>query len=466
LEFFKELSKKIEEDKHRFHMPGHKGKESVVYDVFKDIVKFDFTEIDGTDNLNNPRGIIKNLQNRLSNLYGTKKSYILVNGSTSGIQSAILSQSMPKDKILIQRDCHKAVYNSLIIGDLDCEFIWTGFDTSLKLKKTLDLKELEQALEENEIKLVVVTYPTYYGICSNIEKIAEIVHRKGALLIVDEAHGGHLKFSKKLPKGAEDLGADIVIQSLHKTLPALTQTSAVHVCSRRVDVERLETFIKMFQTSSPSYILMLSVESALNYMEEKGSKNLDKIVEYLRECIENDSDNIFMKKSYIEKELNCQYDDTKLLISLYNNGIRGYKVKDELKKQGIYTELWDLVYNIAYITGADSIEDISLIFSAVKRIENNVDKDKTNNIEFKKFKPARKMTINNAFYKPKTHKRVEDLKGEIAGDFVIPYPPGIPLICPGELIEEDHVEYIKELQDENIEILGIKDDKISVLFQY
>jgi len=115
LEFFKELSKKIEEDKHRFHMPGHKGKESVVYDVFKDIVKFDFTEIDGTDNLNNPRGIIKNLQNRLSNLYGTKKSYILVNGSTSGIQSAILSQSMPKDKILIQRDCHKAVYNSFII---------------------------------------------------------------------------------------------------------------------------------------------------------------------------------------------------------------------------------------------------------------------------------------------------------------------------------------------------------------
>lgn len=463
MEFYEKLSKKSVEDRYRFHMPGHKGNEESVFDVFRDVVKLDFTEIDGTDNLNNPKGIIKKLQKRLSEIYGTKKSYILVNGSTSGIQSSLLSQSQPKDKILIQRDCHKAVYNSLILGDLDCEFIWTDYDRDLNLKKPLNIEELKSILEENDVKIVVVTYPTYYGICCDIEKIAEVVHGKGALLIVDEAHGGHFNFTDKLPMGAEKLGADIVIQSLHKTLPALTQTSAVHVCSDRVDVGKLESFLKIFQTSSPSYLLMLSVESALDYMEKKGSKNLDTIIDFLRKLKTLDDDNIFVKKNLIEEKFACDYDETKLLISLYKYGIRGTPVKDELKELGIYTEMWDLVYNIAYITAADSTENISYLFRSVKEIKDKIKKMDENNIDFKKFKPIRKMSIRSAFYKPKTFKDIEKIENEISGDFIIPYPPGIPLICPGELIDKEHVKYIKSLLEEDIEILGIEKNKIAVL---
>jgi len=463
LDFYRELKKKTIDDKYRFHMPGHKGKKNTVPDIFREFVGYDFTEIDGTDNLNNPKGIIKKLQDRLSKVYGTKKSYILVNGSTSGLQSAILSQTKPKDKILIQRDSHKAIYNSLILGDIDCEFIWTEYDTSLNLKKPVDLIDLEKTLDSNDIKLVVVTYPTYYGICSNIEEIAKIVHSRGALLIVDEAHGGHFKFSEDLPIGAEDLGADIVVQSLHKTLPALTQTSAIHVCSNRVDILSLESFIKMIQTSSPSYLLMLSVEGALDFMDKEGRSNLSKILEHIRKLKNSSNKEIFLKKSYIENKYSCKYDETKLLISFYDKGIKGSQIKDELKKQGVYTELWDLVYNVAYITPADSIEDITCLFRNIENITVNKPLEGNRDIEFHKFKPVKKMTVRDAFYKNKIKKDVKNLENEISGDFIIPYPPGIPIICPGELIEDGHVNYIKRLIDEGIEILGVENDLVTVL---
>ncbi|HCX04342.1 MAG TPA: arginine / lysine / ornithine decarboxylase, partial [Clostridiales bacterium] len=266
MEFYKGLLKAAEKDSYRYHMPGHKGKKDIFGDFEKNIVGIDFTEVEGTDNLHNPQGIIKDLQKRLSEIYGTRKTYVLINGSTVGLQSAILSQTVPKDKIIIQRDCHKAVYNSIILGDLNQEYIWTNFNKDIGIKEPVNIDSFEKQIKNSGVKVVVVTYPTYYGICSDIEKIAQITHDNNALLIVDEAHGAHLKFSKKLPKPAEELGADIVVQSLHKTLPAFTQTSALHVCSDRVDIQRLESFLKMLQSSSPSYVLMASVDKALDYM--------------------------------------------------------------------------------------------------------------------------------------------------------------------------------------------------------
>ncbi len=463
MKFYKELLKTAKKDKFRYHMPGHKGKKEIFGDLGENIVSIDFTEVEGTDNLHNPKTIIKDLQNRLSEIYDTKKSYILINGSTVGLQSAILSQTSPKDKVLIQRDCHKAVYNSMFLGDLNPEYIWTNFNKELYIKEPIDIEKFEKKIKNSDTKIVVVTYPTYYGICSNIEKIAEITHENNAILIVDEAHGAHLKFSNQLPQAAEELGADIVVQSLHKTLPAFTQTSALHVCSDRVDIVRLESFLKMLQSSSPSYVLMASIDKAMDYMQEKGIENIEAIVKEIR-TLKNKTENLFIKKEDIEEILKCNYDETKLLISLYKKGITGAEVEKRLRDPyGIFTELWDIVYNLAYVSPADSIEDIRYLFNSVEEIYQNIEAKDISEIEFEIFKPEKKVSLKDAFYLDKRKIDIKEAANKISGDFIIPYPPGIPIICPGELIENKHVKYFEKLITENIEILGIEENQISIL---
>ena len=463
LEFYKELLEIARKDKYRYHMPGHKGKKEIFGDFGENLLSIDFTEVEGTDNLHNPKTIIKSLQKRLSNIYHTKKSYILINGSTVGLQSAILSQSMPKDKVIIQRDCHKAVYNSLVLGDLNPEYIWTDYNKELHIKEPIDVEKFRNIIKKYRAKLVVVTYPTYYGICSDIEKIAEISHENNALLIVDEAHGAHLKFSKKLPKGAEDLGADIVVQSLHKTLPAFTQTSALHVCSDRVDVGSLESFLKMLQSSSPSYILMSSVDIALDYMMKKGIKNLDNILEEIR-FLKKDKEDIFISKEKIEDAFKCRYDESKLLINLYKKGFTGSETEKILRDHyGIYTELWDIVYDLAYVSPCDTLDDIRHIFDSVSEITCNEKTKEYQSLEFQVYKPKKEVSLREAFYSEKIKIDIEDCENRISGDFIIPYPPGIPIICPGEIIIEKHVKYLKKLIRENIEILGIEENCISIL---
>jgi lysine decarboxylase len=463
VEFYKGLLKAAEKDSYRYHMPGHKGKKDIFGDFEKNIVGIDFTEVEGTDNLHNPQGIIKDLQKRLSEIYGTRKTYVLINGSTVGLQSAILSQTVPKDKIIIQRDCHKAVYNSIILGDLNQEYIWTNFNKDIGIKEPVNIDSFEKQIKNSGVKVVVVTYPTYYGICSDIEKIAQITHDNNALLIVDEAHGAHLKFSKKLPKPAEELGADIVVQSLHKTLPAFTQTSALHVCSNRVDIQRLESFLKMLQSSSPSYVLMASVDKALDYMVEKGSENIDNVVEEIR-ILKKRHRGLFLDKEEVENQLGCNYDESKLLINLYDKGITGGTVEKVLRESyGVYTELWDIQYDLAYVSPADSIDDIRYLFNSVKEISENFKDEVQESPEFEVFKPNKKLSIREAFYSNKKKVNLEDGINSTSGEFIIPYPPGIPVICPGELIEDKHVEYFKRLMDENVDILGIEDNCISIL---
>jgi len=463
LEFYKELLEIAQKDKYRYHMPGHKGKKEALGEFGENLVSIDFTEVEGTDNLHNPKTIIKNLQKRLSNVYNTKKSYILINGSTVGLQSAILSQSMPKDKIIIQRDSHKAVYNSVILGDLHPEYIWTDYSKELYIKGPIDVEKFQNVIRKSRAKLVVLTYPTYYGICSDIERIADITHENNALLIVDEAHGAHLKFSKKLPKGAEDLGADIVVQSLHKTLPAFTQTSALHVCSHRVDLVKLESFLKMLQSSSPSYILMASVDKSLDYMIENGMENLDSILEEVR-FLKKGKEDFFISKEKIEDTFKCRYDECKLLISLYKKGFTGSETEKILREHyNIYTELWDIVYDLAYLSPCDTLEDIRYIFNSVNEMSSLKKAKGYHSLEFKVYEPQKEVSLRKAFYSEKNKIDIEDCKDRISGDFIIPYPPGIPIICPGEVITKEHIKYLKKLIRENIEVLGIEENCISIL---
>ena len=240
-----------------FHMPGHKRRK----DDFANPFFIDITEIEGFDNLHHAEGILKDAQDRAAALYHSEETYFLVNGSTCGILAAVSACTARGGKILMARNCHKAAYHAAYLRGLDIEYLYPEKEDIFGINGGIHEDIVEKALEEfQDIQAVMITSPTYDGVVSNVEKIAQIVHRKGIPLIVDEAHGAHFGFHEYFPKSSVEMGADLVIHSLHKTLPSLTQTALLHVNGNRVDRECLRKFLDIYQTSSPSYVFMAGMD--------------------------------------------------------------------------------------------------------------------------------------------------------------------------------------------------------------
>ena len=250
-ELYDKILEYTESDFYPFHMPGHKRN---VLDVDNPYF-YDITEIDGFDNLHNPQGILKDKMDAAKEFYDSDKTFFLVNGSTCGIMAAISSVVKEKESVLVARNCHKSVFSAIYINNLDVQYVLPDYIERYGIDGGISPSKVEMMLDKNpEIKAVIITSPTYEGVVSDVEKIAEIAHSRNVVLIVDEAHGAHFGMHKAFPKSALSQGADIVIQSLHKTLPALTQTAIMHVKSRLVDIKKLEAMISVFETSSPSYV--------------------------------------------------------------------------------------------------------------------------------------------------------------------------------------------------------------------
>ena len=456
------LRRYMEEKNARFHMPGHKGKNN--YFNWEDLIPYiDVTEVNGTDNLHNPSGIIKRSEELAAITFGAKQTLFSVSGTTSGIYSAILSSTKPGDKILIQRNCHKSVYNALIFGRLNPVYIYPEYSYKDNVLGGVDPELVDKyLLEDNEIKAVVITYPTYYGICSDIIKLSQIVHKHNKILIVDEAHGSHLKFSNKLPISALEAGADIVVQSTHKTLPAFTQSSMVHVGSDKVDIERLKLYMTMFQSTSPSYILMASLDVARAYMDKYGEENINihinrikKITDYLR-GIKGvkvfDIENINNNNNFFA------FDTTKILFSLIDLNISGTKLDEILRSRyNIQIEMADYYYGLAITTILDDEKDLEKLAYSLEDVAKNtkIEEVKNLNIRFENVNPVSELKPYEAFEREKLKVNLEISENKICGDFIIPYPPGIPIICPGEIITKDIIDYINFLKVNNIEILGL-----------
>ncbi|MDO5136501.1 MAG: aminotransferase class I/II-fold pyridoxal phosphate-dependent enzyme, partial [Eubacteriales bacterium] len=256
---YKELEKYGKSDFYPFHMPGHKRNPSCVDGEF--LFERDITEISGFDDLHHPEGLLRDSMERLSDLYGTKESFFCVNGSTGALLSAISAGIQKGGRFLVARNCHKSVYHAIYLRDLSPIYLYPQTDPDLGINGGISPSHVEKCLEENKgIQGIMITSPTYDGVVSDIEAIAKLAHKYGIPLIVDEAHGPHFRFSPYFPTSAVDLGADVVVQSFHKTLPSLTQTAVLHLCSDRVDREKIKRFLGMYQTSSPSYLLMASLD--------------------------------------------------------------------------------------------------------------------------------------------------------------------------------------------------------------
>lgn len=455
---------KYSKEVYPFHMPGHKQRK---LKHLSNLYKLDVTEVEGTDNLHNPVDIIKKSQIEAANIFGSDKTYFLVNGSTCGIISAITSICNERDKILVTRNSHKSVYNSMILRDLIPIYVYPEL-TAEGIPGGINPVDIENKLiEEKDIKLVIITSPTYEGIVSNIEEIAKIVHKHEKILMVDEAHGSHFIFSDVFPKTALQMGADIVIQSTHKTLPSFTQSAMLHVKSNRIDINKLQQQLAIFQSSSPSYILMTSLDYCTTLLKKQGTtlfkRYTDMLLKYRNE-LSNLEHFKLLDESYIGKYAIYDLDKSKLVIDCSKCSLSGTDLDLLLRKDyKIQVELSYLNHIIALTSVFDHKRGFKKLYNSLREIDKCI-------IEEKKATLYSLINKNAIYYSPKEANEkkkksilLEKSVGKIMGEFIIPYPPGIPLIVPGEVLTNEIIETINEYKKSNITIIGTEDEKINYI---
>lgn len=452
-----------DEDIISFHVPGHKmGKifDKLGYnDILEKIYTLDTTEIEGTDNLHNAKEVIKQSQERAARVFNSDKTIYLVNGSTCGIQAAIMSTCPPKSKIIVNRDCHQSVINSCILGDITPVYIDSEICRETNILKGVNYSKAKEIIDNNlDAKAMILTYPTYYGETYNLQDICNYAHDKDMIVIVDEAHGAHLELSDRLPKSAINLGADIVIQSTHKTLPSFTQSSMVHIKGNRVDYNKLLSILRIIESSSPSYLFMSSLELAVDIYEKHGKE--------LMESLLNNIDKFKDKfKSNHEVYIYNEMDKTKIFISLKNIGMTGYELDEILRSEyKIQCELSNHYGVLLICTIGNEEEDFICLETALKDILNKYkNKGAIDDTDYPVSIPKMKLTPREAFYKEKKRVKLKDSIGKISGEYIIPYPPGISLISPGEIISEEIITYIHQGLKDGMIISGIKDSNLEFI---
>ncbi len=447
-----------------FHVPGHKnGKifERLGYSDFKNnIVNIDTTEIPGTDNLHFPEEIIKKSQEIAANVFKSDHTFFLVNGTTCGIQAAIMSVCSLKDKIIVNRDCHQSVINTCILGDIEPIYVNPDIDKKNGISLGVKLDHIEKLIEKDDsIKVVLITSPTYYGINTDIKSISEYLHKKNKILIVDEAHGSHIGLSDRLGVSAIEQGADISIQSTHKTLPSFTQASMLHVKSDRVDINRLKSFLRIVQSSSPSYIMMSSIEISVQIYKRHGKELMEELI-----------DNIDKTKDYIKK-LNNIYlyeyknkDITKMYIITTSLNRSGYQIENILReKYKIQVELSNPYGVLLICTIGNDKNDFKKLRQALSYIDNEMGDKDLLEIDYPNYIPEKAFNPREAFYSNKKSIPIKDAIGKICAEYIIPYPPGISLLSPGEIITKEIIEYVHKCKSIGMNITGIEDENLDFI---
>ena len=496
------LSAYARSDYYPFHMPGHKRN----LDGLGNPYQMDITEIEGFDNLHHAEDILLQSQERLQNLYHSKRSYYLVNGSTCGLLSAIGALTGYGDKAIVARNCHKSVYNALKLFGLKAGYVYPKI-LPWGIQGQVEPKDVAAALEkEGRASVVVITSPTYEGIVSDIQKIADIVHKYHAYLIVDEAHGAHFSFSEFFPKSALECGADVVIHSLHKTLPCLTQSAALHVASERVDCgkrARIEEMLGIFQTSSPSYVLMAGIDRCVRMLAESGEQlflEYQKKLERFYQEVEN------LKRLYVFQKANRKkyresdqaygqafdqvfefdqvfdFDRSKIVILTLGSGCNGTLLyRKLLDSYHLQMEMYAADHVIAMTSVMDTEEgffrlsralyDIDRLINVPEKevfekevLEKRSGSEAIDFVEFvKRAYGAREKAMEAfEFQMPDVLENLMETElelcvGKICAEFIFLYPPGIPMIVPGERITQDFVNVLEECKRNGLNVQGTRD---------
>jgi len=457
LPILKVLKKYNESSPVAFHMPGHKLGKGFDIEEFNAIGKYDVTEIPGTDNLHYPEEAIKEAQELAAKAFGAEKTFFLVNGSTCGIHAAIMALCKEGDKLIVSRDCHKSVIGGLMLAKAMPIYIKPKMDKTFKIPLGSDIDAIIRVMDENRDAVgVLITRPTYYGICCDIERLVLEAHKRGMVVIVDEAHGAHLKFSNQLPICAMDAGADICIQSAHKTLPALTQTALLHTKGQKVDRERLAFYLRLLQTSSPSYLFLCSIDYARAVMEHSGSQLLKELQRNVISFEENFIENEFytIRKEKIDGYEN---DFTRLVINTSKLGITGYKVEKILRQNfNIQIEMSDYYNIVCILTVSDELQDLERLSNALKSIAIKFRENATlSDIKIEELTILSKGSVIINEFMESELLPLYKANGRVCGDIITPYPPGIPYICPGEIIMADSIELLYNIVNVGGKVNGL-----------
>lgn len=456
----------IKENNIPFSMPGHKNGRGFDFytqglEFSKLMLKGDLTEVDGLDNLHKPEGPIKESLELLAKAYKAKKSYFLVNGSTSGNLTMIFSAFNEGDKILVDRGCHKSIFNGIIMRKLNPIYLKNHIMEELNMPLSIRFSDLEKVLEDSDIKGIVLTYPTYYGITYDLKAIIDLCKSKGLKVLIDCAHGAHFGFNEKLPMNPIELGADMAVMSAHKTLPSLTQTAYLHLGDDSYK-EKVDFYLGAFSTTSPSYMFMMSLEYARAYTEDNGIEGYDKLIDMcneLREKLKYNS--VFKIVEDSDLDEGFQIDPTRIIINCAK-GYSGHKTLDYLRTQGIQAEMSDNS-NVVLIPSLFSTkEDFKKVYEALIECDLELIKGEEPTIK-EGVKSKIIMKPYEAMDMPKIDIDFTKAVGKIAGENITPYPPGIPLVMIGEEINEEVIELIKYYKESRVTVLGLKDNLIKIL---
>ena len=465
-----------------FHMPGHKG--AGIYsryhyeDFLQRMVDCDITEIPGADNLFQAEGIILATQQKYATLYDVDRSYLLINGTSGGLIAAVLASVNPGKQLIMARNCHKAVFNALALGNIQPVYAYPEKVKGQEIAGSISVEEISSLLAANpDAEAVILPSPNYYGICSDISGIAKVVHDAGKVLIVDQAHGAHLHFfhkfglGKDMPPSAESCGADLVVNSTHKTLASFTQSAVLNLNSNRVDRYHLEDKLQAIQSTSPSYMLMGSLDINAELLANHATDLFAAWRTNLDDFYRRGTDIAGLSIMEVPN-----LDRTKINLDMGALGITGVMLEHELNKRDIFPELstGDLLMCMTGI--GNTREHMDRLLDALKEISDEA--ATSEGIVNKQSEPVEAASVSSmtshtrpekkpptippqaAFVgvpKTKHYVPLEQAADRICAGSVIPYPPGIPLICPGEVFSKETVQYIQFLRNTGEKVIGVTD---------
>ncbi|MEG0371999.1 MAG: aminotransferase class I/II-fold pyridoxal phosphate-dependent enzyme [Clostridium sp.] len=447
-----------------FDVPGHKrgkGNKELTDFLGEKCLEVDVNSMKPLDNLCHPIGVIKEAEELAAEAFSADHAFLMVNGTTSSVQTMILSVCKRGDKIILPRNVHRSVINALILCGAIPVYINPHMDENLGISLGMSVDDVKKSIEKNpDAKAVFINNPTYYGICSNLKEITNLAHSHGMLALVDEAHGTHLYFGENLPITAMEAGADMSSVSMHKSGGSLTQSSIL-LCNKSVNPNYVRQIINLTQTTSGSYLLLSSLDISRKNLALRGKEIFSKVVaisQYAREEINQIGSYYAYSKEIVNGDTIFDFDITKLSINTFGTGLAGIEIYDLLRDDyDIQIEFGDIGNILAYVSVGDSDKNIERLIGALSEIERKCKKDKSAIVRHQYINPKVVLSPQDAFYADKKSVKLEDSVGEICCEFVMCYPPGIPILAPGEKITKEIIDYIEYVRVKGCSLTGPED---------
>ncbi len=451
-----------------FDVPGHKrgrGNPELVELLGEKCVGIDVNSMKPLDNLGHPISIIRDAEELAADSFGAAHAFLMIGGTTSSVQTMILSTCKAGDKIILPRNVHKSAINALVLCGAIPIYIEMSVDPKIGIALGLENDRVAQAIKGHpDAKAILINNPTYYGICSDLKGLTEMAHEAGMMVLVDEAHGAHLHFTDKLPISAMDAGADMAAVSMHKSGGSLTQSSILLI-GEQMKPEYVRQIINLTQSTSASYLLMASLDISRRNLALRGKESFEKVIElseYARREINAIGGYYAYSKELIDGVSVCDFDVTKLSVYTQGIGLTGIEVYDLLRDEyDIQIEFGDIGNILAYISIGDRIQDIERLVGALADIKRLYSRDGKDLIAGEYIQPELVLSPQEAFYSERKSLTLDESVGQVCGEFVMCYPPGIPILAPGERITREIVDYIQFAKERGCSLQGTEDPEVN-----